>query len=67
MAGACRHRHNNVSAGRRAGFLRRVCGGVSRFLEILVWRCCARMPNVLISFLKSLMTARMLVAGSLSS
>ena len=60
-------RHNDVSAGRRAGFLQRRCGGVSLFLVVLVWRCCACMPNVLVSFLKSLMTARVLVAGSLSS
>ena len=37
---------------------------VSWNLEVLVWRCRARLPDVLGSFLKFLMT-RMLVAGSL--
>ena len=38
---------------------------VSWFLEVLVWRCRARLPIVLVSFLEFLMTARVLVAGSL--
>ena len=37
---------------------------VSRFLEVLVWRCRARLPNVLVSFLKYLTTARPFVVGS---
>ena len=38
---------------------------VSRFLEFLAWRCGARLPNVLVSFLKYLTTARPFVVGSL--
>ena len=38
---------------------------VSSILEVLVWRCRSRLPNVLGSFLKCLMAARRLVAGSL--
>ena len=37
---------------------------VARILEVLVWRCRARLSNGLGSFLKRVMTARMLVAGS---
>ena len=37
---------------------------VSWFLEVLLWRCPACLPNFLRSFLKFLMIARMLVAGS---
>ena len=54
----------DVSAGRSAGSLRR-CGGVTRFLEVLVWRCRARLPNVVVSFLKYLMSARTFVVGAL--
>ena len=32
---------------------------VSQILEVLVWRCRARLPNVLASFMKCLMTARL--------
>ena len=65
VAGASRHQQNDVSLGRNAGSLRRRCGGSHGSHEVLVWRCRARLPNVLGSFLKCLMTARMLVAGSL--
>ena len=45
---------------------RRRCGGVSRFLEVLVWRCRARLPNVLVSFPEVLDgCSSVLVAGSL--
>ena len=37
---------------------------VSWILDVLVWRCRARLPIVLGSFLKCFMTTRMLVAGS---
>ena len=58
-----RHRRNDVSIGWNAGSLRR--RRVSCVLELWVWRCCARLPNVLGSFLELSMTARLLVAGSL--
>ena len=51
---------NDVSAGRDGGSYRR---RVSWVLVVLVWRCHARVPNVLGSFLKFLMSARTLVAG----
>ena len=44
------------------------CGAlwrVSRFLEVLEWRCRARLPNVLVSFLKYVTTVRPFVVGSL--
>ena len=49
MAGASRHQQNDVSLGRNAGSLLR---RVSWILEVSVWRCRARLPNVLGSFLK---------------
>ena len=61
------------SRGRGRGKGNKAGGGVlpvalrrdAWILEVLVWRCRARPPNVLGSFLKFLMTARMLVASSL--
>ena len=38
---------------------------VSWILGVLVWRCRARLPHVLVSLLKFLMTARLLIESSL--
>ena len=62
--GASRHPHNDVSIGRNAGSLRRSCDGSRGF-----WGWCGAAVRVcqtfLVSFLKSLMTAGLLVVDSL--
>ena len=61
VAGTSCHRQNDASRWVPPAALRRVSG----ILDVLVRRCRAGLPNVLGSFLKCLMIARMLVAGSL--
>ena len=51
VALASRHRQNDVPLGRNDGSLQRL-RRVAWNLEVLVWRCCARLPNVLGSFLE---------------
>ena len=65
VAGVCRHRQNDVSLCRNAGSGVAALWRVSWVLEVLVWRCRASLPNVLVSFLKCLMTRCILVAGPL--
>ena len=61
VAGASRHQQNDVSDGRNAGSLWRRCGGPLGFWSS--WCARGRLPNLLVSFLKFLMTARLFVAG----
>ena len=64
VAGASRHRQNDVSLSWpqrwvHPAALRRV----TWILDMLVWRCRARLPHVLVSYLQYLVTARPLVVG----
>ena len=57
VAGASRLCQNDVSLGRHVGVPPVALRRVAWILEVLVWRCRARRPNVLLSFLKCSMTA----------
>ena len=60
-----RRRQHDVSCWPRRWVPPAALRRVAWILEVLVWRCHARLPNVIGSFLNFLMTVRMLVAGSL--